>query len=381
MAAFERSAIHLAMKIPLFLVLLATFLPSTSASEPPAARQRPYVLSELNREGIPRLLDHVDSREQWERKREEIRRVWLDYVGGLPDRPKVQYDIVSEEKLKDHIRRKIVFTSLDGDKIPAFLLIPNSIAPGARLPAILALHSTLPAGKASVATAEGMKNRTYGFELVSRGYVVLAPDALTAGERIFSGHRDFDAGPFYEKYPHWSTVGKNTIDHLQAMDLLSQLDFVNPHRIGVIGHSFGAYNAYFLSAVDDRVVAVVSSCGLNPFTQNAEPSHWGVRPFPYTHLPRITPDLERDRVPFEFNEIIALSAPRPMFFYAAQSDHLFPHWQSVGACLLDVHHLYQWLNAGDRFVSYMGNADHNFPPEIRLAAYDFLDRWLQNKGK
>lgn len=343
---------------------------------------RPYVLSELNKNGIPHLLAGIKTPDQWQAKRSEILQTWLQYIGGLPERPPVTYEVLSEEKLKDHVRRKIVFNTYDGDRIPAYLLIPNSaFSSRKRLPAILALHPTNPYGKDSIATAAGIRNRTYAYELVSRGYVVLAPDDLTSGERIYPHHKSFDAGPFYQKYPHWSTVGKNTVDHLQAIDLLSQLDIVDPNRIGVIGHSFGAYNAYFLSAVDARVKVVVSSCGLNPFTGNGDPSHWGVRAFPYTHLPKVTPDLAKDRVAFEFNEIIALTAPRPLFIYAAQSDHLFPHWQSVGACLIDVHKLYQWLGAEDRFASYMGVGDHDFPPEIRKIAYDFLDEWLKDEPR
>lgn len=363
-----------AIAMTLGLVGASSFAADAAQSQP---RQRPYILSELNKTGIPPLLDHIDTPEKWARKKAEILKTWLEYMGGLPARPRVSCEVISEEKQKDHVRRKIIFNTVDGDKIPAFLLIPDAAAKGGKFPAILALHSTNPYGKASVATAEGIKNRTYGYELVSRGYIVLAPDDLTSGERIYPGRRDFDASPFYEKYPEWSTVGKNTVDHLQAMDLLSQLDLVDAGRIGVIGHSFGAYNAYFLSAVDDRVKVVASSCGLNPFTNNSEPGHWGIRPFPYTHLPKVTPDLEKDRVAFEFNEIIALSAPLPMFIYAAQGDHLFPHWESVGACLLDVHKLYTWLKAEDRFVYYIGAGDHNFPPAMRLAAYDFLDQWLK----
>lgn len=361
------------------LVLLGSFCPPTARAGDHAPTRPPYVLSQLNASGIPPLLEQVENDEQWAAKKDEVLRVWLDYIGGLPARPQVSYEVVSEEKLKDHRRQKIIFNSVDGDRIPAFLLIPDAPpAAGGKYPAILALHSTLPQGKSSIATAEGGRNRTYAYELVSRGYVVLAPDALTAGERVYPGHEVFNTQPFYEKYPYWSTVGKNTVDHLLAVDLLTRLEYVDPERIGAIGHSFGGYNAFFLSAVDERIKAVVSSCGLSPFTGNPEPEHWGIRPWPYTHFPRVTPDLERDRVPFEFNEIIALSAPLPMFFYVAQSDHIFPHWQSVGACLQDVRSLYIWLKAEDRFVSYMGGGDHDFPPEIRRAAYDFLDKWLRN---
>lgn len=374
-----KTALNSTLRKTTAMALMLSAATAFSSAAETTPRQRPYILSELNKTGIPPLLEGIDTPEKWQQKRDAVLKVWLDYIGGLPDRPRVSYEVVSEEKQKDHIRRKIIFNTLDGDKIPAFLLIPDAVPKNGKFPAILALHSTNPYGKSSVATAEGIKNRTYGYELVSRGYVVLAPDDLTSGERIYPGRRDFDARPFYEKYPQWSTVGKNTVDHLQAMDLLCQLDIVDANRIGVIGHSFGAYNAYFLSAVDNRVKAVASSCGLNPFTNNAEPGHWGFRPFPYTHIPRVTADLEKDRVAFEFNEIIALSAPLPMFIYAAQGDHLFPHWESVGACLLDVHKLYTWQKAGDRFVYYLGAGDHNFPPAMRLAAYDFLDQWLKER--
>lgn len=376
MNLLSRLLLRLTVALAFTFLLPAVNLGAAERGDQPLTR--PYSLAELNEHGIPPLLAGIKSPDQWERKRDEIRRIWLDYIGPLPARPPVKFRVISEEKLADHVRRKIVFNTYDGDEIPAFLLIPNGAEhSGTRSPAILALHSTLPEGKASVATATGMKNRTYGFELVSRGYVVLAPDDLTSGERIYPGHRDFDAGPFYEKYPNWSTVGKNTTDHLQAIDLLQSLSYVDPERIGVIGHSFGAYNAFFLSAVDPRVKVVVSSCGINPLAGNADPSHWGQRAFPYTHIPKITADLAHGVVPFDFNEIIALSAPRPMFFYAAQSDHLFPHWQSVGACLLDVHRLYVFLGQEDNFISWMGSGDHDFPPAVHAAAFDFLDQWLK----
>ena len=36
---------------------------------------------------------------------------------------------------------------------------------------------------------------------------------------------------------------------------------MNADAIGAIGHSFGAYNAYFLAPFDARVKAIVASCG------------------------------------------------------------------------------------------------------------------------
>lgn len=368
----------------LSLILSAIIPVAGAATKEPAATPavpRPYRLDELREKGVPPVLGGVTTKEQWERKRTEILQVWFDCVGGVPARVPTKFLVESETVVGDHVRQKITFATADDDAISAFLLIPNGAREsGKKSPAILALHPTNAAGKASIATADGPRNRQYALELVSRGYVVLAPDDLTAGERIFPGQRAFRDAPFYEKYPEWTTVGKNLLDHLQAVDLLTSLDFVDAERIGVIGHSFGAYNAYFLSAIDERIRAVVSSCGLLPFAPKASTEHWGVRNW-YSHFPKLSAVQNQGTVPFEFNEIIALTAPRPMFFYAAQSDRIFPHWKEVGECFLDVHGLYVWLGGEDNFKSVIGSGGHDFPEPVRIMSYEFLDQWLKPENE
>lgn len=338
-----------------------------------------YNLYELNRQGLPKLLDGVKDTAGWLTKRSGIQRLWLDVIGGVPERPPVSWKLLSEQKERDHTRIHLVYSTAYGDTVPSYLLIPDDTVGGkdedGRRPAVLALHPTHESGKENVALSSGRENRRYGLELVSRGYIVLAPDALTAGERIYNGLRSFHSSPFYEQHPEWSTVGKNTVDHMSGIDLLCSLDSVDASRIGVIGHSFGGYNAYFLAGLDDRIQAVVSSCGFSPFYGDHRPTHWGERNW-YTHLPKITDYLSRYEVPFEFHEIAALAAPIPSFHYFGQSDSIFPHWKAIGECMAELYELYRFLEAGDRFQSVMTVREHDFPSEIRSMAYTFLDRYL-----
>lgn len=346
-----------------------------------------YNIFQLMRDGIPPLLAGIETKEQYEEKMRRIREVWLDYIGGIPERVPVNCDVLSETKEDGYFRRHIVYDTVYGDRITAFLLLPadesGSAARTGPMPAILALQPTNETGKRDIAMPGGKLNRMYALELVSRGYVVLAPDAMTSGERIFAGHRYFNSAPFYARHPNWSTVAKNIVDHMQGVDLLCSLDIVAADRIGVIGHSFGGYNAFFVAGMDARIKAVVSSCGFSPFAGDLRPTHWGRRENEkkagagsYTHLPRITDDLARGVVPFEFHEIVALAAPVPFMNFSGQSDSIFPHWQLIGAAMKDLYGLYKWLGAGDRFQSILGVKEHDFPPEIRRMAYDFLDRWL-----
>lgn len=355
--------------------------------------ERPYKLAELNEKGIPSVLAGVQTQEQWQKKHDEIKEVWLDYMGGIPERPPVKFEIIEETQMPDHLRQKIVYNTAYGDTITAYLLIPNAIleaekdalqsgkAPTKRYPAILALHPTNAQGKDSVATPEGRKNRTYGIELAQRGYIVLAPDNMTSGERIFPNLSHFNSTPFEAQHPEWSTVGKNLVDHLQSMDLLEQHPLVDGEHIGVIGHSFGAYNAYFLASVDDRVKVLVSSCGVSPFTGAPEKiaDHWGKRRMPYIHFPRYTEDMKKGVVPFEFNEIMALAAPTPQFYFAAQGDRIFPHWEYIGQTFVDLRALYAFLGKPENFVSFIGEGEHDFPPAVRQMAYEYLDGYLREQ--
>lgn len=332
-----------------------------------------YQLQRLHEEGVPSLLAGIETKADWEAKRQRIAAAWLSLVGGLPERPAPDYEVVSTTVLADHTRLLIRYETAGGDTVPALLLLPKG-TDGPR-PAVLALHPTAAEGKVDVATPEGRENRRYGLELVARGYVVLAPDVMTAGERVWPGAEPYQTAPFDQAYPGWSAVGKMLTDHLQGVDLLCTLDQVDPGRIGAIGHSLGGYNAFFLAGVDRRVRAIVSSCGLSPLAGDPERHRWGRRDW-FSHLPALSDWIDRGEAPFEMHEVAALAAPTPFFNWSGQRDSIFPHWKQVGEAALDLARLYQWMGAQDRYLSLIGTGGHDFPPEIRTLAYNFLDRWL-----
>lgn len=342
-----------------------------------------YSLTALNEKGIPGLLEGIDSPSQWQEKRQNILRTWLDYIGYLPDRQKIAWELLSEVKLGDHYRQHIRYATAYGDHVTAYLLLPlrfkekpDGSSAANLFPGMLALHPTNIEGKVDSGTDEGSNkvNYRYGLELVRRDYVVLVPDAITYGERIFKEAKH--TAPFYEKYPEWTAVGKMLIDHIYGVDLLCSLERVDSGRIGAIGHSLGGYNAFFLAGLDHRIGAFVSSCGFATFAGDPRPNRWGLRDW-FSHIPRLTPDIEQGEVPFEFNEIAALTAPIPAFYWSGQQDKIFPHWKEISLAMEDVKKLYSFLGEAEKFTYLMGTEGHDLPDYIRIAAYDFFDRWLK----
>ena len=81
----------------------------------------------------------------------------------------------------------------------------------------------------------------------------------------------------------------------------------------MIGHSLGGHNAIFTALFDDRLEAVVSSCGFNDFLH-----YYGGNIAGWSHagyMPRLRSvyGLDLARVPFDFPELVGALAPRPFF--------------------------------------------------------------------
>ncbi len=316
----------------------------------------------------------------WEQRRESIRARLFETIGIPPvTRNTRSIQIVNEEKLGEYVRSKISYIAGEGERITAYLLRSKDLIKPA--PAILALHQTVKYGKDEVVGLNGYPDFAYGHELAMRGFIVLAPDHLTAGERIYPGKDSFDSGPFYEQYPSWSMVGKNLEDSKSAIDVLCALDHVDKDRIGVIGHSLGGHNAIFAAALDERIKVAISNCGLSVFSEEEERMEWSLEDG-YSYIPKLRRYfLENIDPPFDLHEVAALIAPRPWLNISSYFDKAYGNQEflaEVGTQLYQVYNLYEESKA---FGYYMHGNDHSFPRSARELAYGWLDRWLKTSSK
>ncbi len=291
-------------------------------------------------------------------------------MGELPDRsnlPPLDVKIGAATEGDGYVRLAVSYASGDGDRVPAYLLLPKHRPAGERLPAMLALHQTTPLGKKEVAGEGGSANLAYAKELAQRGYVVLAPDYPSFGDYPY----DFRQS----KYASGSIKG--IWNHLRGVDLLQARPEVDPERIGVIGHSLGGHNAMFLGVFDPRVKVIVASCGWTPFHD-----YYGGKLAGWTsdrYMPRIRDvyGLDPDRLPFDFYEVAAALAPRAFFSNSPVGDHNFDV-RGVKKAEPKIREVYALLGAADRFQVRYSSGSHDFSPAARRAAYAFIDRIFQH---
>ena len=318
----------------------------------------------------------------WETKRAIILDSLQAAMGKLPEiknlpAPEARY---ADTLQGEGYTRYTIFMKATADEIvPAYLYIPKPKA-GAlaskKYPAMLVLHSTGDLGKGIVDGQSSLENRACGKELAQRGYVVIAPDYPSFGDLS-----DYD----FENDRYESGTMKGIFNHIRCVDFLQRMPEVYPDRIGVIGHSLGGHNAMFVAAFDQRLQVIVSSCG---WTQHdyydigpVAEEQYGGRLGPYAqdrYMPffRTKYQLDPARIPYDYHEIIAALAPRPFFSNSPIGDSNFDV-KGVEAGVKLASEAYKLFGKEELLHVVYPDDKHNFPPEIREQAYQFIDRYLK----
>ena len=236
---------RLAIACSVTVCLFAAF--RAAAGEPVAYPDHANLLVVRDKDGHERP---VETPADWAVRRQHLLDNMQLVMGPLPDesrRVPLDVKVISEEKTDKYIRRKISYLAEPDDRVPAWLLLPNSVPEALKSadgkgPAMLCLHQTTTIGKDEPAGLGGLDNLHYAHELAERGYVCLVPDYPSFGEYQY----DFKA-----KGKDYASGSMKAIwNNIRGVDLLVSLKEVDPERIGVIGHSLGGHNALFTATFD-----------------------------------------------------------------------------------------------------------------------------------
>jgi Glucuronyl esterase, fungi len=156
---------------------------------------------------------------------------------------------------------------------------------------------------------------------------------------------------------------------------------VRKGHFGAIDHSLGGHNAIFTAVFDPRIRVVVSSSGFDSFSDyyGGDPANWqaGRGWCQERYMPRLANYRGRlNEIPFDFPELLAALAPRPVFVNAPLRDSNF-RWQSVDAVIAAASAVYRLYGVPQNLHVEHPDCTHDFPPEVREAAYRFLDEYLR----
>ncbi len=316
----------------------------------------------------------VKSPADWQHRRAEIVRGMETVMGRLPGNEKripFEMNIDEEVDCGNYIRRLISFASEPNCRVPAYLCLPKAVLQeGRKAPAVLCLHGTDNVIGHGVVVGLGRENRQYASELAERGYVTIAPNYPSMAKYQ----------PDLEVLGWESGTLKAVWDNMRSLDLLETLPYVKKESFGAIGHSLGGHNAVYTSVFDDRIAAVVSSCGLDSYLDyyDGDEKNW----FPEKgwcqtrYMLRLAEYRGRlPDIPFDFHEMVGAIAPRHVLIIAPLGDHNF-RYASVDRIANAAVEVFKLFGHPERLRVEHPDCTHDFPPEMRQAAYKFLDSGL-----
>ena len=298
--------------------------------------------------------------------------------------------VLFEEQREGYKAKKIEIQLSRYYTVPAYILIPDGKGP---FPAINLLHdhgAHLFIGKEKTIrplacedsvvikdaenwSAGGYEGQFFGDFLARHGYIVLSTDAPMWGER---GQKE---GPRRDKY---DMIAGNmmmyvidlcawmTYDDIAATDYLASIPEVDSRRIGCTGWSMGAYRAWMLSALSDRIKAGAAVCWM--VTTDEQMS------FKYARtenggFANCFPGLRRW---LDYPHVASIACPKPMLFISGSQDKLFPV-AGVEKAFQIMHDTWESHGCGDRLVTELWEMPHSCGKKSQLYVLDFFDKYLR----
>ena len=195
--------------------------------------------------------------------REDVRHL-LGVRGDLTATPSVLVEGPAEDVGDGLTLRRLVLGTDGRDPLPCLLMAPAATGPW---PAVVALHqhyAQFDLGKSEPAGLCGDPALAYGRASARRGAAVLMPDLTGFEERRSGGPDDTRA---HRMLAFRLLVEGTTLQARHVEDVATCVSWLEGSGtalpgVGLIGHSLGGQVAFFAAACDERVRAVVISCGL-----------------------------------------------------------------------------------------------------------------------
>lgn len=306
---------------------------------------------------------NINGLEDWNRRRPEIKRQFLDMLGlqPMPPRTPLNVRITGGFERERYRVENIVFESMPGLYVTGNLYLPKKTG---KLPTILYVtgHSPGPIG-AKVAY------QRHGIWFAQNGFVTFVLDTIEFAEigGIHHGVHDLEMWNWLSL--GYTPSGVEVWNAIRALDYLETRKEVDTQRFGMTGRSGGGAVTWFTAAADDRIKA-------------AAPVHgtWTVGP----HVAGDTVRENCDCIYFwnsyrlDLPIVGALIAPRPLQIVNASKDGAFPPagYDKVTELLRPV---YEWHKKPDQLSEFSLPTGHEDVPPYRKAANEWLARWLTGK--
>jgi cephalosporin-C deacetylase-like acetyl esterase len=310
--------------------------------------------------------DDFISRETWESRRPAYYNQYMSMLGlsPLPERTPLKVTITRTFAKDDYAVDMLHFQSCPQLYVTGNLYRPAKVGAGEKLPAVIYVCGHANRGRDGNKTAY----QSHGIWFAKHGYICLVLDSLQLGEIAAYHHGTFSLGRMWWHSRGYTPAGVEAWNGIRAIDYLFSRPDVDHERLAVTGISGGGAATFWIAAADDRVKVAVPVSGM------ADLHAYVDEEFIDKHCDCM---FFYNSYRWPWTRIAAMVAARPLLLVNSDQDPIFPLAanERIAARLEQVYKLY---GAGDRFDAVFSVGGHGYRPDIRQAAFRFINTYLKN---
>jgi dienelactone hydrolase len=311
-----------------------------------------------------------ESKDEWLKRRESLRRQVLISAGMWPMPPKgdLKPQVYGKEVRDGYTIEKVVLETFPGFYLSGNLFRPAPWVPiqeepqdvkdrkaaweknrtAEKKPAVLCPHGHWRYGRFEPEVQKRCK------QLARMGAVVFAYDMVGYADSKDFGHKFLD--PQIDLMG-FSLFGLQTWDSIRALDFVASLPDVDPERIACTGASGGGTQTFVLTAIDDRVAVAAPTVMVSQDMQGGCACE----------------NASGFRIGTDNSEIAAMFAPKPQIMVCCTGDWT-KEFPTKG--FPEVKATYALLGAADRVETDIFEFQHNYNQTTRERVYAFFSKHL-----
>jgi hypothetical protein len=376
------SAKHAVAMKPLFPLLLSLcaalplfgdgFIPPAQTEK---ATRGDTMLADYFRNEVAALTEHcmedVSTLDDWKSKRDEYRRQLQEMLGlwPMPERTDLKPAITGRITNEEFTVEKIYFQASPGLYCTANLYLPKNLQKPA--PTILYECGHVRVAANGISYGNKAAYQADGAWFARNGYVCLVLDTLLAGEiqGIHTGTRD--NGLWWWNSRGYTPAGVEAWFGILALDYLCTRSEVDTNRFGITGHSGGGAYSWTVTALDDRIKAAAPLAGMadlqSHILDGVLDSHCDCNFFINTYR-------------WDFPQLAALVAPRPLLIGGTDNDRLF-RLENTVRIHEKIRRIYRLYGATNKLGLAIAPGPHDETPELQLAVLRWFNRFLKGEEK
>ena len=316
-----------------------------------------------------RCLSEIHTLEDWQARRAEYRRQLQEMLGlwPMPERGDLHATVTGKIEQEEFTVEKLHFQALPKLYVTADLYLPKKIP--APAPAILYVcgHSRV------VTNGVSCGNKTYyqhhGEWFARNGYVCLVIDTLQLGEIVGVHHGTYREGQWWWNSRGYSPAGVEAWFGIRALDYLCSRPEIDKDRIGMTGRSGGGSYTWTVAALDERVKVAAPVAGMtdlqNQVVDGVVEGHCDCMFFVNTYR-------------WDFPQVAALIAPRPLLIANSDKDTIFP-LDGVVRLYEHTRRLYQLYGQTNHLGLLITDGPHADTQDLQLPVFRWFNRFLKGE--